>query len=427
MAKTTTGKKSRALPFKRRDGHLAFPEDLYLEKVEGQQHYDPRVHLPYVERDVQGILKHGVLEDVLVERQGDRVVVVDGRQRVINALEANRRLVKKGLPKIMVPVSPKRGTVDALFEISVICNEHRRPDDPVTQAFKIQQYLNLGRNEDDCAVLWGCTKKTVQNRLKLLALCAPVREAVTAGTLKVSKALRMVNLSFADQKRALAPRPPAPKAPRRPSAKKVNLVLSANGALPAPARAAIRWVRGEITDQEAVALIKGLGSVLTQPAKKKVAKKKVLKKKAKKKVVKKKVLKKKVLKKKAKKKVVKKKVVKKKAVRPSAKKAEPKTRNEFGVTAGQVWEDNDPRTMDEAGKRTFKVLSVDPHHYGGGQARCELEGDKTAGRGHRVFSARLTRFNGTKRGYTLLHEAGPGDSVTSPAPASDPNPALNSW
>ena len=249
--------KKQALPFKRRSSYLAFPEDLYMEKEEGKKHYDPRVHKKFVERDVKWILTHGVQNAVLVTKEGDRIVVVDGRQRVINATEANRRLVAEGVERIMIPVAPKRGGAVTLFQIRVICNQHRQPDGPVTEAFTMQQYLDMGHNEEDCAELWGCTTRTVRNRLCLLELCPEVQRAVTEGKITVSRAIKLRNFSFEDQKRALEKRQTRALLARRPAKKKVRQVLSANGSLPPPVRAAIQWANGEITDEQAATKIKG--------------------------------------------------------------------------------------------------------------------------------------------------------------------------
>ena len=263
---TATAVKKQALPFKRRSQYLAYPEDLYLEKKPGKKHYDPRVHEPFTERDVRWMMVHGVLQGVSVEKAGgDRVVVVDGRQRVINSLEANRRLVEQGLPRIRIPVVPKRGDEITLFRIGVICNEHRKPENPVSQAYKMSKYMDLGHDENDCADLWGVTDRTVRNRLYLLDLCDEVQKAVVEGKITVSNAIKLRALSHAAQRKALKAPKPERKA-RRPSQKKIKLVLDERVKLPKTVRVAIQWVTGEITDEEAAKEIKALGKALAAPA-----------------------------------------------------------------------------------------------------------------------------------------------------------------
>ena len=58
---------------------------------------------------VQGMMEYGVQEAIKVVKNGETLEVVDGRQRTINAREANRRLKERGLPTITVKVFIVRG------------------------------------------------------------------------------------------------------------------------------------------------------------------------------------------------------------------------------------------------------------------------------------------------------------------------------
>jgi len=73
--------------------------------------------------------------------------------------------------------------------------------------------------------------------------------------------------------------------------------------------------------------------------------------------------------------------------------------NKFGVAVGQVWRDNDERLKP---RRSFEILSVDLAYYPGGRAECRLLGEPTKVGQHMTFFARLARFNGNKRGYSLV-------------------------
>lgn len=250
----------KALPLKRgQTTFSAYPEDLYLEKTPGQKHYDPRVHRPFVERDVVWIMRHGVQDAVLVDKLGDKIVPLSGRGRVINTLEANRRLVAEGKERIMLPVVLKRGDPAALFEVSVIVNEHRKADDPVTKAFKFQQYMNMGRNEEEVGALWGVDVQTVKRMLKTLELCPEVQQAITAEAVSYLRAIKWADLSFPGQRLAYADYLEGPKkksGPKRPSSSKIDRVFAASK-LPPVARVAIEWAAGRISDEEAAAEIKG--------------------------------------------------------------------------------------------------------------------------------------------------------------------------
>jgi hypothetical protein len=256
-------KAKQALPFKRRSSYLAFPEDLHLEKDPGKKHYDPRVHNAYEEKIVRWMLVHGVQQAVAVEKCGDLFPVVDGRQRVINALEVNRRLVAQGQERRMIPVVPKRGNAASLFQVGVICNEHRRPENPITQAFKMQRYMDMGHNEEDCAELWDVSARTVKNRLYLLELCDEVQKAVVEGTITVSNAIKLRNLPAREQIAALSA--PKPAAVRRPSKRKIERVLGEGSKIPKQVKVAIEWITGRISDEKAAEEIKGLAGLLTPP------------------------------------------------------------------------------------------------------------------------------------------------------------------
>ena len=69
-------------------------------------------------------------------------------------------------------------------------------------------------------------------------------------------------------------------------------------------------------------------------------------------------------------------------------------RNKYGVRVGQVWKDNDPRVNN----RLLRVVEVD---LALGRAKCDLTTERKKG-GKGFVHVRLSRFDGTKRGYSLV-------------------------
>jgi len=256
-------KKKQSLDAKRANIFMVDPDALYMEREPGKKHYDTRVNNGFNERIVVGMLEFGVKQTVSVEKCGDKIVVIDGRQRVINAREAKRRQVESGAPSLLVPCKVERGDEAKLFKIGIITNEHRIPEDVVSQAHKIQAYMDKGYSEDDAAELWGMTPQTVRNRLKVLELSPAVQAAIVSKEIKVTKALKLRGLSHADQDKKLnAPAPAARPRTRRPKKKHVEAVLAGNGHVNDTVKAAILWVRGEIDNDAACKRIKGLQKVL---------------------------------------------------------------------------------------------------------------------------------------------------------------------
>ena len=74
------------------------PENLHLVSDKTHPLYDERIHLPLHEPTVLSIMKLGVIEPIVIWKDPEtgRSCVVEGRQRVKNTLEANKRLREEG-------------------------------------------------------------------------------------------------------------------------------------------------------------------------------------------------------------------------------------------------------------------------------------------------------------------------------------------
>lgn len=189
---------------------LAFPEDLWLvgrDDNADKSHplYDPRVHRAPKEARVISIMDVGVQAPVKVRKHENRLEVVDGRGRVIDAREANRRLVALGKERKKIRCIPESTTDDArLFGISIVCNSMRDDDDPDTEAEKIKRYIaEFKCSKEQAAETFGCSVQTIEQRLKLLQLSPKVRSCVRSRDLPVGQALKLLMYTFAEQDAAL--------------------------------------------------------------------------------------------------------------------------------------------------------------------------------------------------------------------------------
>ncbi len=74
------------------------PDKLRLVTDTSHPLYDERVHRPWSEPMVLNIMALGVIEPIIITKDPESgvVMVVDGRGRVINCREANRRLLERG-------------------------------------------------------------------------------------------------------------------------------------------------------------------------------------------------------------------------------------------------------------------------------------------------------------------------------------------
>jgi len=182
------------------------PDALTLITDETHALYDRRVHLPPDEAMVRNIRHHGVLETIIVHKDPEtgQVVVVDGRRRVINAREANRRLRDEGLQPILVPALPKRAKQGELAGMMASANEIRRNDSAINRAEKMQRMRDIGNDDEAIAIHFGVDPQTVRSSLRLLDCCGAVRDALESDQITVTHALRLARLKPDEQRAKVA-------------------------------------------------------------------------------------------------------------------------------------------------------------------------------------------------------------------------------
>lgn len=179
-----------------------YPEKLTIVTDPVHPLYDERINLPLDDAMVRNIQTFGVLEPIIVTRDTNtgEVLVIDGRQRVRHALEANRRLHSAGLPLLLVPATTRKGDNAAtLFGVMVATNELRQADPPLVRAAKMQRLKNLGQDDAAVALAFGCTTKTVEATLCLLDCSKTVQKAVEGGLIGISDVKYLSRLTPAQQ------------------------------------------------------------------------------------------------------------------------------------------------------------------------------------------------------------------------------------
>jgi ParB family chromosome partitioning protein len=179
------------------------------DTADGPDHprYDSRCKKNFDEAIVTGMIEHGVKDVVKVAKANvpvtlrdgtvvqDALLVVDGRQRIINAREADRRMKESGLPGMMVPVgAPEKGTDAKLNELTVMLNEHRQEDSPLGRAHKAQWFIDKGYEMAQIANLFRVTQTSIANYLSLLNLRPEIQAMIEAGELPISKGYKLARM-----------------------------------------------------------------------------------------------------------------------------------------------------------------------------------------------------------------------------------------
>lgn len=175
----------------------------------GDVGYDERVKAPLDETMVESILQDGVQQIVKARNDGERMVVVDGRRRVMHARAANLRLQKanpgiKAEDLIRVKTELVRGDELTLFGVQEIANAYHMQDPPLVQARKIQAMLDKGADEKRVCLKFGITKAVLEDRLKMLKLAPDAITAVEKGEVTNNAALALSEVSMAEQVKILA-------------------------------------------------------------------------------------------------------------------------------------------------------------------------------------------------------------------------------
>ena len=181
------------------------PNDVSQKDEEGNTHYlyDERVEMMLSEEFILNIMALGIKKNVIVEKIGGLAFVVDGRQRVRAAREANRRLAKLGEPPHRVPVVLQGGEESLIMTIGISTNEFNHNDPPLTKARKAQRLRDRGLTPDEIALAFGVSTKAISNWEKMLSLAPPVKKAAQKGLISPSAAAQLHDLPAAEQKTQL--------------------------------------------------------------------------------------------------------------------------------------------------------------------------------------------------------------------------------
>ncbi len=178
------------------------PEVLHLVDDPTHPLYDERIHLPLDEAMVLNIMDQGVIEPIVVwkDKETGLVCVVDGRQRVKHAKEANIRLQREGKEPLHVPGVVRIGSANRMQQAMVSANEINRPDTPLGRAKKMADMLARGNDDEDLALFFGVGVPTIQATLALLECTQAVQNAVESGQITTGHARQLADLPPDEQR-----------------------------------------------------------------------------------------------------------------------------------------------------------------------------------------------------------------------------------
>lgn len=158
----------------------------------------PRTH--FDEGSLEGladsIRTHGVVQPLLVRRQGERYELIAGERRWRAARLA-------GLTK--VPIVVKDVPDHDLLEIALIENIQRENLNPIEEAQAYQRLLeNVGLTQEALAARVGRDRSYITNYLRLLKLPDDLQKLVIEGRLSTGHARTILGLGHVDLQRKIA-------------------------------------------------------------------------------------------------------------------------------------------------------------------------------------------------------------------------------
>lgn len=158
----------------------------------------PRTH--FDEGSLEGladsIRTHGIVQPLLVRRQGDRYELIAGERRWRAARLA-------GLSK--VPVVIREVPDKDLLEIALIENIQRENLNPIEEAQAYSRLIeNVGLTQEALAARVGRDRSYITNFLRLLKLPDDLQQLVVEGRLSTGHARTIVGLSQVDLQRRIA-------------------------------------------------------------------------------------------------------------------------------------------------------------------------------------------------------------------------------
>ncbi len=141
----------------------------------------------------ESIRAHGVVQPVIVRKQGDRYALVAGERR----WRASRLAGLKSIPAIVKEYSSRD-----VMEIALIENLQREDLNPIEEGEAFQRLMNdYGMTQEDVAKVVGRSRSAVANTVRMLSLPTKIRSFLIDGSLTSGHARALV--AIAEEERQL--------------------------------------------------------------------------------------------------------------------------------------------------------------------------------------------------------------------------------
>jgi ParB family chromosome partitioning protein len=145
----------------------------------------------------ESIVRHGVLQPIVVRRNADRYELVVGERR----WRAARAAGLETIPAVIADAD----AADRL-ELALVENVQRHDLNPIELAYAYQALAERGLTQEEIGRRVGLDRSSVANHLRLLELARDVQEDVEAGRLSAGHAKALLQVSNPERRRHLRDR-----------------------------------------------------------------------------------------------------------------------------------------------------------------------------------------------------------------------------
>lgn len=164
---------------------------------------DPNMNQPRKKFDderlnelAQSVKTYGIVQPIIVQRSGERYMIIAGERRYRAARLAGLETV---------PVVVKEYSRQAFMEVSLVENLQREDLNPIEEAEAMRMLMDEYKlKQEDLSERLGMSRSAIANTLRLLSLPADVRELVVSGEITSGHARCLVVLASDSEKTRIA-------------------------------------------------------------------------------------------------------------------------------------------------------------------------------------------------------------------------------
>ncbi|HEX3724924.1 MAG TPA: ParB/RepB/Spo0J family partition protein, partial [Pirellulales bacterium] len=146
----------------------------------------------------ESLREHGMIQPLIVRRQGGRYQLIAGERRLRAAIKAGWQ---------QVPVQVREADDRQMSEIAIVENLQRKDLNPLEKALSFQQYLDrYGSTQEELAGRLKIDRSTIANLIRLLELPDAIQQSIRSGALSQGHARALLPLGDEQEQVAFAKR-----------------------------------------------------------------------------------------------------------------------------------------------------------------------------------------------------------------------------